>query len=148
MTWRFAWTGYKRKSKREDDIMSQTYTYFKPEEVVGLEPEFVAKLDLARKAAGIPFRITSGLRTPEKNQSVIGAVPDSAHLKGLAVDLQVETSHEVALILDACKSVGITRRGIYFDKLYRPTHVHVDIDPDKVDEVIFVKQEGSPNVVA
>lgn len=119
------------------------WTYFTDTEVEGLNEEFVAKLDMARKIAGIPFVITSGLRTPEKNQSVIGAVPDSAHLKGLAVDLRVENSHEVALIMDAAKAAGIMRRGIYVNKAFEPIHVHLDIDAEKVDEVIFIKQEAS-----
>lgn len=124
--------------------MPPEYKYFTQEEVVGLDPEFVAKLDQARHIAGFPFVITSGFRTPEKNQSVIGAVPDSSHLKGLAVDLRVENDHEVSLIVDACKTVGITRRGLYSDADNKPTHVHVDLDPDKVTEVIWLKREGQP----
>lgn len=123
--------------------MPPTYKWFKPEEVEGLNEEFVAKLDQARQLADIPFRITSGLRTPEKNQSVVGSVPDSAHLKGLAVDLRVENSHEVSLIVDAAKAVGITRRGIYVDKAFQPVHVHLDIDTEKVADVVFIKQEGA-----
>lgn len=122
--------------------MPPKYKYFSSEEVEGLNAEFVAKLDMARQAAGIPFVITSGLRTPEKNQSVIGAVPDSAHLKGLAVDMRVQNSHEVSLIIDAAKLVGITRRGIYVNKEFQPIHVHLDVDPEKVQDVVFIKQEG------
>ncbi len=125
--------------------MPPEYKYFTAEEVVGLDQELVTKLDQARHLAGFPFVITSGLRTLEKNQSVIGAVPDSAHLKGLAVDLRVENSHEVSLLIDACKTVGITRRGIYVNSDNVPTHVHVDIDPDKVSDVIWIKREGQPN---
>jgi uncharacterized protein YcbK (DUF882 family) len=126
--------------------MPPVYTYFKPEEVVGLNEEFVAQLDKARHISGIPFIITSGFRTPEKNQSVIGSVPDSAHLKGLAVDLAVSNSHDVALIIDAAKQVGITRRGIYLDRHFNPTHIHLDVDTEKADEVVFIKQEGQPAV--
>lgn len=130
-------------NKKKEKQMPHDWKYFKPEEVEGLDDEFVAKLDQARHIAGIPFVITSGFRTPEKNQSIIGAVPNSAHLKGLAVDLRVENTHEVALICDAAKAVGITRRGIYFDKSLKPVHIHLDVDPDKVSDVIFPKQEGA-----
>ncbi len=124
--------------------MPPTYKWFKPEEVEGLNEEFVAKLDQARQLAGIPFRITSGLRTPEKNQSVVGSVPDSAHLKGLAVDLRVDSSEEAALICDAAKAVGIYRRGIYIDKTFQPIHVHIDVDPEKEpQQCIFIKQEAN-----
>lgn len=125
--------------------MPHEWKYFTTEEVEGLDEEFVAKLDQARHLAGFPFVITSGFRTLEKNQSIIGAVPDSSHLKGLAVDLKVENSHEVSLIVDACKAVGITRRGIYVDSENFPTHVHIDMDPEKVTEVIWIKREGQPN---
>ena len=133
ITRRFAWTGYSKKEKK----MPPEYRYFKPEEVVGLDPEFVAKLDQARHIAGFPFIITSGFRTPEKNQSIPGSIPNSAHLKGLAVDLKVENSHEVSLICDSAKAVGITRRIVYVDvdKDFQPVHVHIDVDPEKVNDV-------------
>ena len=117
------------------------WKFFTEDEVRGLNDDFVQKLEKAREIAGIPFIITSGLRTPEKNQSVIGAVPDSAHLKGLAVDLRVTSSRDAALIIDAAKAAGINRRGIYVDSYWNPRHIHIDVDPDKIDEVLFVKQE-------
>lgn len=121
--------------------MPPNWTYFKPEEVEGLNEEFVSKLDLARKAAGTPFVITSGFRSLSENERLSGAVADSAHLKGLAVDLAVENSHEVWQIVKGLSSVGITRIGIYFGPDMQPRHVHCDVDPDKVPEVIFVKAE-------
>lgn len=126
-------------------MSDQKLTYFTAEEVSGLDPEFCSKLDLARKFANIPFKISSGFRSPEKNQSVVGAVPDSSHLQGLAVDLVVENSHEVYLIIAASVSVGITRFGIYTNNDGIPTHVHLDVATDRVQEVIWVKKEGQPN---
>ena len=132
--------------------MPPLYTYFKAEEVVGLDPEYVSKLDLARQktidldpaAKGVPTIITSGLRSAEKNESVIGAVPDSAHLKGLAIDQAVHNSHEVYLVVASLMAVGITRIGIYVDGNGTPTHIHNDVDPEKVPEVIWIKREGQP----
>jgi len=89
-----------------------TYKYFSDNEVRGLQDAFVKKLDVARGLAGIPFVITSGFRTLAQNESIIGAVPDSSHLKGLAVDLRVRSSCEAALIIDAAKAAEIDRRGI------------------------------------
>ncbi len=122
---------------------NQRYAYFTDEEVVGLNGEFVAKLDMARKVAGIPFVITSGFRSPETNQSLIGAVPDSAHLEGLAVDLKVENSHEVWQIVSGLKEAGITRIGIYVNKDWLPIHLHCDVSTEgnHIPEVIFIKQE-------
>jgi|SRR6267142_1499003 len=138
----FCWTGW-IKSKKENP-MPPKYKWFSPEkdDIGGLDEEFLAKLDQARNIAGFPFVITSGFRTPEKNQSVIGAVSDSAHLKGLAVDLKVENSHEVYLIVISCTAVKIARFGIYIDQNNFPTHVHVDVDPEKVAEVVWIKREG------
>ncbi len=126
---------------------NQRWNYFTEEEVAGLVSEFVAKLDLARKVAEVPFVIASGLRTPEKNQSVVGAVPDSAHLKGLAVDLALSDDGQLCKVIEGALSAGIHRIGIYFDRSEpkpRPTHVHLDDDPDKPAEVMWLKREGTP----
>ncbi len=135
--------------------MPPNYVYFKPEEVEGLNEEYVAKLDLARAKTidldpdkrGVPFIISSGFRSPTTNQSIIGAVPDSAHLKGLATDLVVSNSHEVFLVVAALIAVGINRIGIYVNSDGQPTHVHNDVDNEgnHVPEVIWIKGEGKPN---
>lgn len=124
---------------------NQRYVYFTDEEVQGLVPEFIAKLDLARKVAGIPFVITSGFRSPEKNQSVVGAVSDSAHLKGLAVDLAVSDSRSLCKMIEGALSSGIHRIGVYFSAGDSPTpmHLHLDDDPEKDAEVIWLKREGT-----
>lgn len=101
------------------------YKYFKESEVMGLSPALVEMLDKARGLAGIPFVITSGIRTEEHNESV-GGVKDSAHLKGLAVDLLVKDSVAGGKILIALVGAGFKRFGFYEDG-----HIHVDIDPEK-----------------
>lgn len=128
---------------------NQRWTYFSDLEVEHLEPEYVAKLDMARaktiefdpEKRGVPFRISSGFRTPETNQSLIGAIPNSAHCKGLATDLSVNNSNEVFLIVSALLAVGINRIGIYVDKEFLPIHIHNDVDLEKPPQVIFIKQE-------
>lgn len=121
--------------------MPPNWKWFKPEEVEGLNEQFVTQLDNAREIAGIPFVITSGFRTPEKNQSVPGSVSDSAHLTGLAVDLRVENAHEVSVICHATKKVGVTRHLIYVDRNFDPVHMHIDVDPNKVSDIIKVLPE-------
>ena len=111
--------------------MPPSYIFFKTEEVVGLDPEFVAQLDRARGLAGTPFVITSGLRTPIQNESTPNAVYDSAHLVGLAVDLACEGSQERWKIVKALMAVGLSRIGIY------SAHVHVDCDGTKPQNVIW-----------
>jgi len=140
---RIAWTGYSKEKKMPD------YKWFKPERdnIGGLNENFLAKLDKARDLAGFPFVITSGFRTPQANQSILGsgAVSDSSHLQGLAVDLAVENDHEVYLILFAAMKQGISRFGIYINSEGKPTHVHLDDAEDRVNEVIWIKGEGKPN---
>lgn len=142
---RFKQTGFNQK--KEIKMSDKKLTFFTPEEVAGLDEEFAAKLDLARKFAQIPFIITSGLRTLAENEQTPGAAKESAHLSGHAVDLRVGNSHEVYLIVAAGLSVGITRFGIYVDENNVPTHVHVDDMKDDlhVSEVIWIKREGASN---
>ena len=112
------------------------WLYFTNEEVEGLDNELVSRLDQARHLAKIPFVITDGLRTPYTNTDP-NAVKDSAHLKGLAVDLRCRDSGSLFLMKRALYSAGFNRIGIYFrvdpkdSTRLHPTHLHVDIDPDK-----------------
>jgi uncharacterized protein YcbK (DUF882 family) len=112
------------------------WTYFKEEEVRGLEPEFVAKLDMARHKAGIPFIITSGKREPGDNATV-GGVQDSAHLQGRAVDLHSSDSRSHYKIIKAALETGINRVGYYTDGHGTPTHVHLDDSSTLPQEVIW-----------
>lgn len=107
-----------------------SFKYFKESEIAGLNRTLVQKLDLAREHAGIPFIITSGLRTLDLNAEV-GGVADSSHLAGLAVDLLVKDSTARFLILKALIDQGFTRIGIYV------THIHTDIDTSKPQNVIW-----------
>jgi zinc D-Ala-D-Ala carboxypeptidase len=113
------------------------WKYFKLTEKTGsfgtvadLSPSLVDMLDKAREIAGIPFVITSGFRTVTHNKAV-GGVSDSAHLKGLAVDLRCRNSNERYLLLNALLSVGFNRIG------YGKTFLHADIDTTKPKNVIF-----------
>ncbi len=53
--------------------------------------KLVFMLDLARSLAGIPFNISSGYRCKKHNKQV-GGVNNSAHVTGLAVDIEVPDS--------------------------------------------------------
>ena len=107
------------------------YKYFTDDEAKGLNPELMSKLDSARGVAGVPFRITSGLRTCAANDAAMG-VEGSAHLKGMAVDLGVDSGSDRFAIVKSLLAAGFVRIGCY-DK-----HVHVDLDPDKPQNVIWV----------
>ncbi|MES2382890.1 MAG: D-Ala-D-Ala carboxypeptidase family metallohydrolase [Bacteroidota bacterium] len=107
--------------------------YFKEEEVAGLNPVLVRMLNRARTFAGIPFIVTSGLRTPEKNAEV-GGKEDSAHLTGLACDIQCTNNEERANIMKGAIFAGFKRIGI------GKGHIHLDIDHEKPYPRIFIEE--------
>ena len=51
-----------------------------------MHEEILHMLDAVRKEYGKPIKINSGYRTEARNKK-IGGVPNSSHLKGLAVDI-------------------------------------------------------------
>lgn len=89
-----------------------------------MDPDFIGRLDFARALAGIPFRITSGYRTPEHNKDA-GGSPTSSHLVGLAADISARTNRHRWEIVSALIAAGFTRIGI------AKTFIHVDQDPAK-----------------
>ena len=108
-----------------------SWKHFSDQEVEGLSPALVEKLDLARDICGFAFHITSGLRLPNHNADV-GGVPDSAHLKGLAADLRRPVGEDEcfkmvwALGLAGCRRIEIATK-----------HIHVDVDDSKPAPVMW-----------
>jgi zinc D-Ala-D-Ala carboxypeptidase len=98
----------------------------------GLDEKLMLKLDNARFASSVPFYITSGLRTEEENLKC-GGVSDSAHLKGLACDLECSDSQNRFKIVYGLIVAGIRRIGL------SSNHVHADIDNTKLQDVIFLE---------
>ena len=90
--------------------------------------DFLHKLDEARELAGVPFKITSGYRSPQHNLDVGGRI-GSSHIKGLAVDIACVNSHERQKILTALIQVGFKRVGI------GKSFIHSDLDPDKPNAI-------------
>lgn len=70
-------------------------------------------------------RITSGYRTPARNED-IGGVEGSAHTKGLAADISIWNmdESEVDMMLQLLEKHGIHRVGKYYSQNY----FHVDMD--------------------
>lgn len=95
-----------------------------------MNKEFLNKLDKARGLAGIPFKITSGYRTPEYNAKV-GGVENSSHISYVAADISCTDSAARHIIITSLLSVGLNRIGI------ADTFIHVDMDSSKAANVIW-----------
>lgn len=139
----FKWTGYRKKQA----ATVSNYKFFQDSEIVGLDKELVAMLDIARGKAGVPFTITSGKRTFEENSALKDSVGDSAHLTGLAVDLACEDNHALQRMIHGLDYAGFNRIGIYIvpdpSSPYKfvPRHIHVDVDKTKSPEVAWIVLE-------
>ena len=123
------------------------FKYFNPVEdpkIVGIQDHTMLMLDSARDISGVPYIITCGLRTADHNAELKGAVCDSAHLTGEALDLVCEDDHTLFKMLEGLIGGGFTRIGIYVkpdpNNLIKltPVHLHVDCDTKKPPEVTWI----------
>ena len=100
-----------------------------------MNSDFLELLDEAREIAGIPFKITSGVRCKEYNQDLIKrgykASRTSSHLKGLAADISCKNSSDRWTIINSLLLAGFCRVGI------SDTFIHVDLDLEKQQNVIW-----------
>lgn len=96
----------------------------------GINYSFISLLDELREILGFPIHINSGYRCPEHNKTV-GGVEDSAHTKGLAADLKIDSSEKrykaLQEILRMFYRVGVAK-----------AYLHVDEDYTKTQEVLWV----------
>ena len=95
-----------------------------------MKPDLLASLVAMREDAGVPFAITSAIRCAAHNKAV-GGEPDSAHMRGYAVDITATTSRIRFRILQAAIRYNIKRIGIY------KTFIHVDVDPTLPSDVCW-----------
>lgn len=98
----------------------------------GIKMELVDRLQRAHNLLppGSIMVITSGYRcesyTIERGRSIT-----SSHLKGLAADISCTSSGQRFQLVKALQGAGFTRIGI------GPNFVHVDIDRDKIPDLIW-----------
>ena len=95
-----------------------------------MDSKILHMLDNARKKYGKSIKINSGYRTRFHNAKV-GGVESSSHLKGLAVDIACKCSPCRFSLIKILQKVGFNRIGI------GNTFIHVDIDKDKSQNVIW-----------
>ncbi|MCP4323771.1 MAG: peptidase M15 [Alteromonadales bacterium] len=96
-----------------------------------MSKELLSKLDMVREEYGKPIHINSGYRTEAHNEKV-GGKPASSHLKGLAADIACSSSRERFNLVKLFIEHGINRIGI------AKNFIHIDIDDDKDQDVIWV----------
>lgn len=101
-----------------------------------MNPDFLNKLAKARDIANVPFTINSGYRTLAYNRGLIArgipASPNSSHILGLAADISCRTDRMRSAIISALLLSGFRRIGI------GKTFIHVDLDENKTQDVIWV----------
>lgn len=99
-----------------------------------LQPDFREKvirlLVYIYSIYGFMPRITSAKRTRAENKKV-GGVPDSAHLKGLAVDIEAIDGRSRYAIVKSALENGFLRIGVGYK------HVHIDDDLTKPHPTVF-----------
>lgn len=111
------------------------WKYFKIEEfddpnvegsaLENMDFDFITILNKVRHESGVPMRITSGFRTQETNDALEHSVPNSSHLKGIAVDVACDNGIDRQKIVSAAIKNKIRRIGI------GKTFLHLDSDGDK-----------------
>ena len=95
-----------------------------------MDSKLLEMIDEAREIYGKPINVNSGYRTSSHNRKV-GGKSSSSHLKGLAIDVACVKSDERFKMLNALLEVGFNRIGV------ASTFIHVDIDKDKSQNVIW-----------
>lgn len=88
-----------------------------------MDYEFLLMLVTARRLAGVPFVLTSAIRCVTHNRNE-GGKRNSAHLGGLAVDIECTHSRERFLIVRALIMAGFKRIGV------ADNFIHVDMGAD------------------
>lgn len=73
--------------------------------------EFMDWLELVRVRADIPFFLTSAFRCSAHNAAV-GGVPNSAHVRGTAVDIKVNGGGQRHIIIKAAMELGVYGVGV------------------------------------
>ena len=93
---------------------------------------FLSKLDKARELAGVPFKITSGYRSPKHN-TAIGGAKNSSHMNipCNACDIAVPDSFTRYKIVESLLKMGINRIGI------GKNFLHCDTEKEKSPIVIW-----------
>lgn len=95
-----------------------------------MDPEFLEILDRIREGAGIPLVLNCAYRS-KAHEKAKGRTGNSAHTRGLAVDIRCNSNSNRMKIVRAALAVGISRIGI------GKTYIHIDNDPSLTQDIIW-----------
>lgn len=100
-----------------------------------ISPKLTQMFQKARDKYADAIIVTSGCRC-QKHNTVVGGVPNSAHTKGLALDVSVmnQTPAKMQKLAFCLGYAGFERAEINASKNY----IHVDIDDTKPSGVWFI----------
>ena len=129
--------------KTKEIEIIHSFNYFKFEEfdqpgMPGSGKEFmdirlIMILDNMRHRSQLPYKINSGYRSQEYNDTLKNSSKNSSHIKGKAVDISAPDSKTRYSIIEAALHFGIQRIGI------GASFIHIDIDDkDKPAEVCWI----------
>ena len=102
-------------------------------------------LQLVRDLYGAPLRLTDDARTPQENETLAGAAPNSLHLKGQAFDLaplpDVNALYKFTrAVLMAAEATGANvELGLYAGV---KGHIHLGIRWDNEPNRLYTRLEG------
>lgn len=95
-----------------------------------MDGDFLEILDRVREAAGIPLVLTCAYRS-KAHEKAKGRSGNSAHTRGLAVDIRCNTNANRMKIVRAALEVGIPRIGI------GKNFIHIDNDASLTQDIIW-----------
>lgn len=101
--------------------------------MAGVDQNLMFMLDNARQFAGIPFFITSGLRTPAESIACGGFATDP-HTLGLAVDIECLNDEQAYCITAGALASGFKRIG------RGAGHIHLDTVPNLPQKVYWIEK--------
>lgn len=95
-----------------------------------MKPHVLRALDALREKVGFPLTINSGYRTEANNKAVKGSA-NSAHLRGVAVDIKAVGGRAKFDLVKAGMELGFTRIGV------GKTFIHLDMDESLPGQCIW-----------
>ena len=92
-----------------------------------MEDEFIHALDALRHECGMPFRITSGYRSPKHSIEAAKPGGPGQHARGIAADIAVTNGAERFIIVSNAIKLGFSGIGIHKNFIHADTRTTVPV---------------------